>query len=111
MKDDFWILAIVATLAGIFLLIAGITSCTDEKEEPQYRIEVIDKYETIGSSWHLIGGRASETEYHIIYKVTPLNEEARRVFFGNKSDVEVNYIEYKDANIGKTYVDKEYPLF
>ena len=33
-----------------------------------YEILILDKYEDIGSSWHLVGGRASETEYHIYYK-------------------------------------------
>lgn len=33
-----------------------------------YEIVILDKYEDIGSSWHIVGGRASETEYHIVYK-------------------------------------------
>ena len=34
----------------------------------QYEFVVTDKYEDIGSTFHLVGGRASEQKYHVVYK-------------------------------------------
>lgn len=69
--DDypFWkLMTIVVPLA--ILLTCAIDSCN--KSHPikydTYEILILDKYDDIGSTYYLIGGRTSETEYHICYK-------------------------------------------
>lgn len=100
-------------LAAILQLCCLFISSCDDREEAKYRIEVVDKYHNIGSNWHLIGGRASETEYHIIYNVTPLNEKAeeRMALSPRKVDVNVSYIKYSENAIGRNYIVKDYIHF
>ena len=69
----FWkVMTVVCPLA--ILLTCAINSCSKSYQENHpikydtYEICILDKYEDIGSSWHLVGGRSSETEYHIYYK-------------------------------------------
>lgn len=95
-------------ILGYFVLY----SCSKyEKEKVQetinsteYRIEVIDKYDCIGSTYHLIGGRASEQEYHVIYKVIPLTKTANRHYYGNgEEDDEVSYKTYRKIKVGDSF--------
>jgi len=70
----------------------------------EYRIEVIDKYDCIGSTYHLIGGRAPEQEYHIIYKVIPLTENADKHYYGDgEEDDEVSYKTYRKIKVGDSF--------
>lgn len=70
----------------------------------EYRIEVIDKYDCIGSTYHLIGGRAPEQEYHVIYKVIPLTENADKHYYGNgEEDDEVSYKTYRKIKVGDSF--------
>lgn len=65
-----------AIIIFIFILIfigIGFGIYHDVKDNKQYgeiRYEFVitDMYDDIGSNWHLIGGRASEQEYHVVYK-------------------------------------------
>ena len=80
-----------------------------EYESEVYLIEIVDKYDHLGSSWHLIGGRATEQEYHIIYKVTPLTEEAKKNFYyTGEHDDEVSYKTYRKYKVGDTYKSHEF---
>ena len=69
----FWKMMIILLPISI-LLTLFIDSCCKRYNETHptkydtYEILILDKYEDIGSSYHLIGGRSSETEYHIYYK-------------------------------------------
>ena len=70
----------------------------------EYRIEVIDKYDCIGSTYHLIGGRAPEQEYHVIYKVIPLTENADKHYYGDgEEDDEVSYKTYRKIKVGDSF--------
>ena len=73
--------AIAVMLSPLFIQCAKSQNekAMAEYESRVYLIEIIDKYDHLGSSWHLIGGRATEQEYHIIYKATPLTEEAKKL--------------------------------
>ena len=74
-------------------------------ETTKYEITVIDKYETIGSTFHVIGGRASEKEYHVIYTIKPLTENAKKNMYGDtEKDEEFEYKSYRKAEIGKKYI-------
>lgn len=78
-----------------------------EKEKYQaslYEIEVLDKYDCIGSSYHVIGGRASEQEYHVVYKVKPLTETAKQYYYGTgEEDDKVPYYLYRKINVGSKH--------
>ena len=80
-----------------------------EYESKVYLIEIVDKYDHLGNSWHLIGGRATEQEYHIIYKATPLTEEAKKNFiYTGEHDDEVSFRTYRKYNVGDKYKSHEF---
>lgn len=103
--------AIAIMIAPLFLKCA---ESLDEKAKTEYEsevylIEIVDKYDHLGSSWHLIGGRATEQEYHIIYKVTPLTEEAKKNFYyTGEHDNEVSFKTYRKYKVGDTYKSHEF---
>ncbi len=70
----------------------------------QYEFVIIDKYDDLGSNWHLVGGRATEQEYHIIYKyrVTnrPDNEDNLKWYL---SETTVSGSYYRTLQIGQTF--------
>ena len=97
----FWkIIIIVFPLA--ILLTSFFESCNKKYQENHptkydtYEILILDKYEDIGSSWHLIGGRASETEYHIYYKYCNRTKNTR----WEETTKEVNGTIYRKYKIG-----------
>lgn len=103
-----WVFSIITMIGGYFIF----HSCSKYEEEriqesinsTEYRIEVIDKYNCIGSTYHLIGGRAPEQEYHIIYKVIPLTENADKHYYGDgEEDDEVSYKTYRKIKIGDNF--------
>ena len=103
-----WVFSIITVIGGYFILY----SCSKyEKEKVQeainsteYRIEVIDKYDCIGSTYHLIGGRAPEQEYHVIYKVIPLTKNADKHYYGDgEEDDEVSYKTYRKIKVGDSF--------
>lgn len=87
----------------------SLVRCSDKQMEEEYQaslyeIEIIDKYNYIGSNYHLIGGRASEQEFHVVYKVRPLTETARKHYYGTgEEDDEVSYARYRKLNVGKKF--------
>jgi len=98
-------LCVVIPLSIIFTYLLSRCSENYQKEHDEnvkYQIEVIDKYDCIGSSWHLVGGRSSEQEYHVIYKVTPLTPQADEEYYGDgEEDDEVPYTLYRKINVGQ----------
>lgn len=74
-----FIFGILFILVVIGCIIGGcIAACLDNKKEKElgaetYEIVIEDKYECLGSTWHLVGGRATETEYHLVYKYRCVN--------------------------------------
>jgi hypothetical protein len=58
-------------------------------------------YDDLGSNWHLIGGRATEQEYHVIYKYRVTNRPGQE----NKwyiSETTVNGGRYRKLHVGQT---------
>ena len=102
-------LCVVVPLSIIFTYFLSRCSENHQKEHDQnvkYQIEVIDKYDCIGSSWHLVGGRASEQEYHVIYKVTPLTpqaDEEYNIYNNSEEDDEVPYTLYRKIHVGQKF--------
>jgi hypothetical protein len=83
---------------------------TEEKYGPEkYEIVILDKWEDIGSTYHLVGGRAPETEYHVQYKYRCTNRPDDE-FKSNwqERDTEVKYPRYKKYKVGTRYVSDSY---
>lgn len=92
----FFVLFIVGIILGI---------CADHKTEKElgpvtYEITVVDKYDMVGSSFHLIGGRASETEFHLVYNYKCIN---RPNTHGGRIDRSVSHTTYTKYNIGSKF--------
>ena len=105
--DKIKTLCVVVPLSIILTYFVNRCSENNIKEYEQtvkYQIEVIDKYDCISSNWHLIGGRASEQEYHVIYKVTPLTPNANKNYYGSgEEDDEVPYTLYRKIHVGQKF--------
>lgn len=71
MKDLInFVLIVILSFAFVIVFSIGVNEY-HKRHPPKYEtyeIVILDKYDDIGSSWHIVGGRASETEYHIVYK-------------------------------------------
>jgi len=109
-KDFLKFICIALPIAIIFTYFLNSYTEKNHKEyenSVKYQIEVVDKYDCIGSTWHLVGGRASEQEYHVIYKVTPLtpnaSEEYKCIGNGGEEDDEVSYALYRKIYVGQKF--------
>lgn len=101
---------IVSTvIIAVFIFYAISVERKENREygEKNYEFRIVDKYETLGSSYHLIGGRATETEYHIVYEMKCTNRPDDE-FWSNwhEYDDEVNYKKYRKYEKGKVYKSK-----
>ena len=109
--------AITISFAIAAIISPLLIKCSDtlaEKDRVKYEskvylIEIVDKYDHLGSSWHLVGGRATEQEYHIVYKATPLTEEAKKDFYYTREhDDEVDFKTYRKYKVGDKYKSHEF---
>ena len=104
----FWkVIVIIFPIA--ILITYGISSCESSwsKNHPTkydtYEIFILDKYEDIGSTWHFVGGRASETEYHIVYKYCNITKNTS----WRDNTRTVNGTIYRKYNIGDRFEVKQ----
>lgn len=93
---------------AVFVGIAIDTSHKKKVEEELgkeiYEYVILEKYEPIGSNFHLIGGRTSETEYHIVFKSRCTNRPDNKYKSNWEThDEEVDYLTYRYYEKGKTY--------
>lgn len=102
--------AITALVVIVICIIVCIAACTSERRDSKkygdkkYEFVIEDKYETLGSNWHLVGGRATETEYHIVYKTRLTNRPDDKVSSQWMiQDKEVSYLTYKRYTIGQRF--------
>ena len=110
MKEDD-VKMIIVLIGMIFAAIVGIISCNNEKRDNEqygrinYEFKIVDKYETLGSHYHMVGGqRSTETEYHIIYHYRVTNRPSKKdnmVWY--ERDKEVPYTKFRRYKIGDTY--------
>ena len=115
-KEDFTIIEFIF----IVILIIGCTICTimaciednqtnEKYGEIKYEIVIKDKYDYLGSNFHLIGGRATEQEYHVEYNYRltnrPDNKDNMKWY---RRDEDVSTSEYRKIKVGKTYFN-DYP--
>ena len=109
-KENLIVWTISISIVGLLMCcLYSLVRCSDKQMEEEYQaslydIEVLDKYDCIGSSYHLVGGRASEQEYHVVYKVKPLTETARKHYYGTgEEDTKVPYYLYRKINVGNKH--------
>jgi len=99
-----------AYIVGTFALIAGFIyalihdKMLDKKYgTPRYEYVITDKYEDIGSTWHLVGGRASESKYHVVYRYRLTNRPDNKnnlVWYNGETTVSGS--RYRELNTGQT---------
>lgn len=93
-------------VAGLIGFIGGFVH--DKRQDSkygkiQYEFVVTDKYEDIGSTFHLVGGRASEQKYHIVYKYRLTNRpdnDNNMIWY--ESETTVSGSTYRTLYIGQT---------
>ncbi len=107
-----WMFSIVFLVSGYFIFNIIKEHEQNKIEElrisKKYKIEVLDKYDCIGSTYHFIGGRVSEQEYHVIYKVIPLSDIADRYYYGDGvEDDNLPYKIYRKIKIGDSFIGNE----
>ena len=102
----------------VFFIIAVIDDYADKQKieeeygEVNYEFVITDKYETLGSNFHVLGGRATETEYHVVYKyrITNRPNDKYNMRWCEEKDEEVSYSNYRKLNVGYTFNQNE-PFF
>lgn len=105
------IVTIVIIAVVVFFAMSVERKENKEYGEKNYEFRIVDKYETLGSSYHLIGGRATETEYHIVYEVRCTNRPDDEHWSNwREFDDEVNCRKYRKYEKGKVYKSKYFFL-
>jgi len=73
------LLAILYVLASLVVIAGFVYGLVDDRllkekyGEAKYEFVVTDMYEDLGSTYHLVGGRATEQKYHVVYKYRVTN--------------------------------------
>lgn len=102
---------IVLTLGGFIYGFVHDRSQNKKYGELKYEFVITDKYDDLGSNWHLIGGRATEQEYHIVYKYRLTNRPDRDDNMKwYVSETTVSGSRYRKLQVGQTLYNN-YSLF
>lgn len=98
----------------VFFIIAVIDDYADKQKlkeeygEVNYEFVITDKYEKLGSNFHVLGGRATETEYHVIYKYRIENRPNQK--WSQDLDTEVSSSNYRKLKVGYKFKQNQ-PFF
>lgn len=104
------IIQIIVSIIVITLAVAGciygfVHDRSQDKKygEIKYEFVITDKYEDLGSTCHLIGGRSTEQKYHIIYRYRLTNRpDLERNMKWYDSETTVSGSQYRKLRIGQT---------
>ena len=111
LKVIFGIIIVVLTLTGFIYGFVHDRSLNKKYGELKYEFVITDKYDDLGSNWHLIGGRATEQEYHIIYKYRLTNRpDDPDNMKWYSSETTVSGSRYRKLQVGQTLYDNT-PFF
>ena len=103
LEKTLYILGIILVIAGTIYGIVDDASKKNKYGETRYEFVITDKYEDIGSTFHLVGGRASEQKYHIEYKYRLTNRpDNDRNLVWECSETTVSGSTYRKMYIGQT---------
>ena len=109
-----WEFIFIVILVIVFT-VSTIAACIEDNQakekygEIKYEIVIKDKYDYLGSNFHLIGGRATEQEYYVEYNYRLTNRPGREdnmKWYRREEDVSAS--EYRKIKVGKTYFN-DYP--
>ena len=99
----FWIVFMIAIIIGFICGIIHDRNTKKQYGEIRYEFVITDMYNDLGSNWHLIGGRATEQEYHVIYKYRltnrPANEDNMKWYV---REATVSGSRYRKLHVGQT---------
>lgn len=111
LKVIFGIIIGVLTLAGFIYGFVHDRSLNKKYGELKYEFVITDKYEDLGSTFHLIGGRSTEQKYHIIYRYRLTNrpDDEDNMKWSN-GETTVSGSRYRKLQIGQTLYDNT-PFF
>lgn len=111
MKVIFGPIIIVLAVAGGIYGFVHDRSQNKKYGELKYEFVITDKYEDLGSTFHLIGGRSTEQKYHIIYRyrVTNRPDDDDNMKWSN-GETTVSGSRYRELKVGQTLYDNT-PFF
>ena len=103
LKTIFAIVIVALTLVGFIHGFIHDRSQNKKYGEPKYEFVITDKYEDLGSTWHLVGGRSTEQKYHIVYRYRLTNRPDREDNMKwYSSETTVSGSRYRKLQIGQT---------
>ena len=103
LKIIFGFIAIALALAGGIYGFLHDRSQNKKYGELKYEFVITDKYDDIGSTYHLIGGRSTEQKYHIVYRYRVTNrpdDEDNMKWY--RSEATVSGSRYRELRVGQT---------
>lgn len=111
LKTIFAIVIIALTLGGFIYGFVHDRSQNKKYGELKYEFVITDKYDDLGSTFHLIGGRSTEQKYHIVYRYCLTNRPDRDDNMKwYSSETTVSGSRYRKLQIGQTLYDNT-PFF
>lgn len=103
LKIIFGLIIIVITVGGCIYGFVHDRSRNKKYGELKYEFVITDKYEDLGSTFHLIGGRSTEQKYHIVYRYRLTNRPDRddnMKWYGSETTVPGS--QYRKLQVGQT---------
>ncbi len=96
-------LFIVFLIGGFILGLVHYKIQDDKYGKPKYEFVITDKYDDLGSTWHLVGGRSTEQKYHIVYRYRLTNrpDQEDNMKWRN-SETTVSGSRYRKLQVGQT---------
>lgn len=103
LKTIFGLIIIALTIGGFIYGFIDDHSKNKKYGETKYEFVITDKYEDLGSTYHIIGGRSTEQKYHIVYRYRLTNRPDRddNMKWYN-SETTVSGSRYRKLQIGQT---------
>ena len=93
----------------VFLISGGIYGFVHDRYqnkkygESRYEFVITDKYDDLGSTWHLVGGRSTEQKYHIVYRYRLTNrpdQDDNMKWYNDETTV--SGTRYRKLKVGQT---------
>lgn len=111
LKVIFGIIIVALTLTGFIYGCVHDRSQNKKYGELKYEFVITDKYDDLGSTYHLIGGRSTEQKYHVVYRYRLTNRPDREDNMKwYSSETTVSGSRYRKLQIGQTLYDNT-PFF
>lgn len=111
LKVVFGIIIIALTVAGGIYGFVHDRSQNKKYGELKYEFVITDKYEDLGSTFHLVGGRSTEQKYHIVYRYRLTNRpEDDDNMKWSSGEATVSGSRYRKLQVGQTLYDSS-PFF